>query len=407
MAARLRVNGQTFRRFKALNGVYSRDTFCGEVQITVSEAVNNESPIKIGDLIEIFLDGIQRFTGYIEKITDSLDPSTHDVNFTARDIVADLVDSSVPASVKNLENITTFKQLVQLCITGLGLQNDISIIDNVNASIGPAEIKAAETGQTVGDFLNEYARVANVFLNTDGKGNVLIQQNAGELKTILQLAPSAVNNNIKSSSLVIDDSDRFYKYTVYSNSSLSAEDTTVDDINNSGEAFDTDIRTSRVFEKIAEKPMTEAQCKAAAQEEANIRRARSFNYSCQVVGFSANGELWQPGKLVMVKDTLRGVSGKFLINQITWSETNEGDIVDIAITLPDKNTDEADASSLTKKTTVGSSTYGVQSGDTLSSIAKKFSVTVNDLIIANPKIKDPDVIFTGENVNIPISGGLE
>lgn len=45
--------------------------------------------------------------------------------------------------------------------------------------------------------------------------------------------------------------------------------------------------------------------------------------------------------------------------------------------------------------------YIVQQGDTLFKIAKRFSVTLDALIKANPQIKDPDVIFPGQKILIP------
>ena len=46
-------------------------------------------------------------------------------------------------------------------------------------------------------------------------------------------------------------------------------------------------------------------------------------------------------------------------------------------------------------------TYVVQTGDTLSSIADKYGVTVSDLLRENPSITDPDVIHGGEILQIP------
>jgi LysM repeat protein len=47
--------------------------------------------------------------------------------------------------------------------------------------------------------------------------------------------------------------------------------------------------------------------------------------------------------------------------------------------------------------------YVVKSGDTMSKIAKKFGVTIDELIAANENtIKDPDKISIGDQVIIPV-----
>ncbi|WP_088554756.1 PGRP and LysM peptidoglycan-binding domain-containing protein [Calderihabitans maritimus] len=46
--------------------------------------------------------------------------------------------------------------------------------------------------------------------------------------------------------------------------------------------------------------------------------------------------------------------------------------------------------------------YVVQPGDTLSSIARRFNISLALLIAANPQISDPDLIFPGQIINIPI-----
>lgn len=51
------------------------------------------------------------------------------------------------------------------------------------------------------------------------------------------------------------------------------------------------------------------------------------------------------------------------------------------------------------------STYIVQSGNTLSGIAIKYGTTVNELISLN-KIQNPNLIFPGEEVRVPINGNV-
>lgn len=45
--------------------------------------------------------------------------------------------------------------------------------------------------------------------------------------------------------------------------------------------------------------------------------------------------------------------------------------------------------------------YVVRPGDTLFAIARRFGVTLEQLLAANPQITDPDRIFPGERINIP------
>ena len=47
-------------------------------------------------------------------------------------------------------------------------------------------------------------------------------------------------------------------------------------------------------------------------------------------------------------------------------------------------------------------TYMISKGDTLWMIAKKFGVSLEALIKANPQIKDPNKIRVGETVRIPL-----
>ncbi len=46
-------------------------------------------------------------------------------------------------------------------------------------------------------------------------------------------------------------------------------------------------------------------------------------------------------------------------------------------------------------------TYKVKNEDTLYNIAKRFGVSLDDLIAANPEIKDPNIIYPGQIINIP------
>ena len=46
-------------------------------------------------------------------------------------------------------------------------------------------------------------------------------------------------------------------------------------------------------------------------------------------------------------------------------------------------------------------TYTIVSGDTMWSIAQRYGITLNDLLMANPHISNPSLILTGQTINIP------
>ncbi|MCX8001125.1 MAG: LysM peptidoglycan-binding domain-containing protein [Anoxybacillus mongoliensis] len=54
-------------------------------------------------------------------------------------------------------------------------------------------------------------------------------------------------------------------------------------------------------------------------------------------------------------------------------------------------------------TASASKSYIVQPGDTLSTIAKTFNTTVNDLLALNPSITNVDFIRVGQTINVPLS----
>ncbi|MBP7332828.1 MAG: LysM peptidoglycan-binding domain-containing protein [Desulfotomaculaceae bacterium] len=49
--------------------------------------------------------------------------------------------------------------------------------------------------------------------------------------------------------------------------------------------------------------------------------------------------------------------------------------------------------------------YTVQSGDTLFLIARRFGLTLDALLAANPGIRDPDLIYPGQVITVPVGDG--
>lgn len=389
------MNGETFTGFKQLNVTRSFDDFSGEARIVVSKQPNNLSFIVIGDLVEIELDGVLVLTGYAEVIGDSESIGTHDISFRVRDKVADIIDSSAPDNVKTLEGVSTIAQLCQLVVDGLGL--DINVVDNFGGSIAD-ELKGASVGQNAFDFLNGYARKAQLFLQSNGAADILLQRPEGKLKTLLAFSSRFNRNNIKESSFEDDVTQRFGKYIVRSNGNIADGSTEMD---NFGEAIDDEIRESRVLEMVSSEPMTADECTRAAEEERNVRKARGFKYSCTVAGFSANGELWYPGRKVDVRDDEKQINGEFLLREVSWEQSDGGgELTKISVAPPD-----AYGAFAAPNASQSALTYTVKSGDALFRIARAQGVTLDSIIQANPQIENPNLIRPDQVINIPVTGG--
>ena len=84
------------------------------------------------------------------------------------------------------------------------------------------------------------------------------------------------------------------------------------------------------------------------------------------------------------------------------------------IVIPKTNTQDpavkANSLSTTTSTTTSSSStstatrpYTIVQGDTLTAIARRNGTTVNALLAANPQIKNPDLIYAGATLNIPVT----
>jgi prophage tail gpP-like protein len=210
-------------------------------------------------------------------------------------------------------------------------------------------------------------------------------------------------NNIKDSNISMDWSQRYYKYIIRSNGNLSEFDwdtNVTSNVNFKGVAYDNEIRQTRTFEKIAQHILSNTECQKMAVEESNIRRAKSLTYQATVAGYSANGELWQEGKLVSVKDDKKKIYGNFVIKSVHYLYSTAGEITTMDMTYPDAFQLE-DSLSDSNQRVVNIGSYTVSKGDTLHDIAKSKNISLQDLISANPQIKNPDLIYPDQTIKIP------
>lgn len=314
----IRHNGIAYTLWESATFNRSLDANCGQFSITSSNPFNQTYPLRIGDRVQIIINGISTINGFVDKITASGDEDGHRLTIAGRDKVADLIDSSVPDSAKSMKGPISLKAMAERIILALGA--GIKVIDDTGGieDFGADDLQAAESGQRCMDFLVSFARKRQVYLITNGNGDLVIFKPRGQkINTQLLHRHEGPNNNVKTAELELDNSARFAKYVVRTQSNTAADPLAGYDaksVSVTGTALDPEIRPSRYLEIQGEQSMTAEEGTERANEESDLRRAKGLQYTATLYGDSQiDGSPWDIGFLVDAFDDYNGVRGELLM----------------------------------------------------------------------------------------------
>ncbi len=366
MAITLVVGGRKFSGWLDARVTTSMDTLAGEFSVSIALNAKTNLSILLRQPVKIFVDDVQVLDGFIEKINGNYDTNTDVIHFSGRDKTADIIDNQI-GDQKEIKGTISFVALLKRILLDNAI-TDIEVINNVNdvADFSAADVISPEIGQNMFAFLNDYAGKRQVFLTTDGLGNIVINRDTTQqLKAAIihrvGVRDANLQNNVISSEWSYDDTRRYNFYKVISQKNVSAgadndlQTTTEEDVKNivlkKGDAIDTEIRVNRVYVMKAEKPMEDKECQARAVWQLAIARARSLDYTAVINGHTADGEVWRPNRLVKVVDQRVGLDGVFLINAVVYNtDLDSGDTVEIGIVERNRYKLAAEEASFEKST---------------------------------------------------------
>lgn len=327
----IEINGVRYSYFKSASVTKSLETMCGKFEFTASGGINEDFPIKAGDTCKIKIDDNAILTGYIEHLALDLDSGTDEITISGRDRTADIVDSELGEDI-NLSPPTDLYSLTKKILSILNITNiDVVQLHSVNKKY--SDIITIEPGTKAFDYLHKYTHKAQVLMTSNGDGNIVFlrQNNQTLLKTLLSTAPDTPARIIKRN-YTIDFTKRFYKY-IFKNQNNDSNDTVffttlqkkaTDD---SGEAFDNEIRKSRILYEISDHATSsvDTTLEDRAKWEANFRKAQAFAYECTIASYYAEDDkvLWQPLQLVKVQDPKAGLNRTMLITEVTYSLSDD------------------------------------------------------------------------------------
>lgn len=330
------------------------DQFCNSFSFTTTKTLAGEYNIFPEDSCRILINGKVAITGVVDNVSPSEDADSSTVNVSGRDRTCDVVDSDLPVGI-SLSGNFTLQTVIEKVLSALGL-TDIKVINKIKdlRSFTKADIVSADVDKNCFDFINEYAQKVSALLITNAEGNIVITR-AGDSRYDDVLLNDIGNeeNNIISSSAGYDYSQRFYKYIVYSQSNANTQTSNIDisNVAQKGIAIDDEIRQTRVMVMKANNACSSDNCKEIATLEANIRRANSLKYNCEVYGFESNdGNLWQVNKLIQVYDVDTDIDSELLIKGITFNIGGNGSTTSMELALADAYTLQASLDEVSGRT---------------------------------------------------------
>ena len=343
----LKVNGKSYTKFVDLELSRDIDNACGSLTFSTSK---KKIDVKANDVIQAVVDGVTMFTGRIDSPQTSEDEGDISQYFTARDYLADLVDSSLPDSCKRFKTGTSLLTLINEVISALNMTLTVQNLAGTILPFDKTEKVAGEAGVNAFEFITSYARKRQVFINSNGQGNVKLYKLNGILGSNFNFENSGAKKNILSGSGQLDFSDRYHTYVCKSQINFKTASGDAGDYNRMGKAVDDEIRNSRYYEFTSEQSMTQEECQNRAEEEANIRRARSFSYTVTASGHSQDGTVFDIAKGARINDEVADIKGVLMIKSFSMRVSeSDGETTEMVMTYPDAYSVEASIAQKSQK----------------------------------------------------------
>lgn len=355
MKMKLEVDGNPYSNFISASVEMSLDSVARRFRFTAIDPDGEGPPFKNGDPCKFFVEDELVLVGFIEVIEISYNSEAHHMDVSGRSKPCDLIDSTLPA--KDYNPPISLKKVIEAVVEDIGIDTkeievkiaDGTEIDDFNKGVDKI---ASSVGENAFSFIERLARKRQVLLSSDADGNIVIispEPESIDHKLIHVIPKGGLlsfleenNNNILSATSTRNDTKRYNQYIAKSQKNLSAflGDGILDlakAVDQTEDVTDGAIRAGRQLVIISEEPSGKDQLGLRAIWEANIRRARSEEYTVEVLGFKTESDkIWELNKLVNIDDESMGIKKEMLVNSISFSlDSNEGSKTKIGFVVKD------------------------------------------------------------------------
>lgn len=340
---RLQVNGKQYETFVSAQASSRLDALSATFAFSAASADATALQFDLGQACQVFVDGEQVLSGFIELINVGGSAREHSIDIQGRDKTGDLLDSSMD-SLNDLKAPITLSSVCRRVIKHIGA--DIGVVDQTfpEAFQAAEDVLSVEPGDNAFAFLDRLARKRQVLLTHDFNGNLVISSTSAEDtegRLIHRVGDPA--NNVLRYSASYDSTGRFNRYKLHSQRNplavaLSGAKSSKSSIASPGssDVTDSDIRQSRQMILVSEAFSSGPEANRRALWERNMRRARGRTYSCTVPGYRhQGGDLWTPNTRAFVDDEYVGIRAKMLVNSVSFNLSLDGMTTDLTFVEPD------------------------------------------------------------------------
>jgi prophage tail gpP-like protein len=364
------LNGRKYVDFLSVSIDHSLESLVADFNMsTYFNVPESGFPFPSGTMVQIKCNSIPVFTGFVESINVSISDDSYTMDLSGRGICCDFIDSTVGAK-GNIKTPIALKQIVRNLLDSLGMTY-IKVIDRLNVDpFNSADAIQSNPTDTAYGVAERYAKKRQVFLMTDGNGDIIIDRpndnpytyigrvredgftevfpEGGTFIPKISIKADGYNrNSVKQATIALTEGNRFHTYRSRNQyNPMTGQNRkkdlqgTVPGVNYT--VVDDEIRNTRVLDVIYDSVNLAEDTKKHLDWEKAFRNANSEVYTCVLPNWSPEetAEPWRINSLVDVEDELLGVSDTLLIGSVQFTLTENQ--IETSLTLKPADAYEVD-----------------------------------------------------------------
>lgn len=322
----LEVGGSLYGGWQDIRVSRSIEAVSGTFAVRVSErwpAQPVARAIGEGERCTVRVAGAVVITGYVDEVRPSYSNDQHHVEISGRDATGDLVDCSSEHVPGEWRRRTIEQIAAELC-------RPFGISVRAEVSTRAFDVFRLQAGDTVFASIERMARMRAVLAVADGNGGLVFTR-AGTAAIPTELVLGGDDGNVLSAEGEFSHRERFSRYV------MKGQRAGDDDVHGkdaaAGKAIATDpeVRRYRPLIELAEDQGDGGTLAERARWSASRRAGQSKRATFTVPGWRHSGGIWEPNRLVRVRDSFIAVDSTMLIAGVSFRLSEQGSTTELSL----------------------------------------------------------------------------